>query len=111
MAHIRRTRPELRSRFQPPTEEEREINGNYDEEADRKEDTRPFIKRNPTADLGTCFAKYDIEKETLVIGSLSDYDMPSLAGSFVVIQGTPNLHSLMHFVRRVLYPTNQQDRS
>lgn len=111
MAHIRRTRPELRSRFQPPTEEEREINGNYEDEADRKEDTRPFIKRNPTADLGTCFAKYDIEKEALIIASPPDHMAPPIPGGFVVVQGTPNLHSLMHFVRRVLYPNNQQDRS
>lgn len=106
MTYIRRTRSKV-----VPVEVESEINGNMaDSYPEKEERVKQFVKRHPTQDLGWCFARYNEETERLTIASPPDYSQtPEIPGQFLDIIGKPNLHSLLHFIKRILYPNQERE--
>jgi hypothetical protein len=105
MTYVKRTR----QKFKESDQYEGEANGNAVVEVEGQEAApervRQFVKRHPTQDLGWCFARYNEDTEILMIASPPEYSQtPEIPGIFLEIQGKPNLHSLLHFVRRILYP-------
>jgi hypothetical protein len=108
MTYIRRTRSKV-----APVDSDSEINGNRVEAfppPEQEERVKQFVKRHPTQDLGWCFARYNEESERLTIASPPDYSQtPEIPGQFLEIQGKPNIHSLLHFIKRVLYPNQERE--
>jgi hypothetical protein len=111
MTYVRRTRPKV-----IPVDVESEVNGNsvevvYPEDLRKEERVKQFVKRHPTQDLGWCFARYNEDKEMLTIASPPDYSQtPEIPGQFLEIHGKPNIHSLLHFIKRILYPNQDRER-
>lgn len=107
MTYAKRTR----QKFKESDQYESEVNGNAVQveveagDSVPQDRVRQFVKRHPTQDLGWCFARYNEDREILMIASPPDYSQsPEIPGQFMEIHGKPNLHSLLHFVRRILYP-------